>query len=76
MELCAIAHVQHRRAVQAIEEQGMTTTLVRYEADLGKRLERHLQAIHDRDRQRHRDAQKRQTLDLAQYKRVGPEVSE
>ena len=76
VELCAIAHVQHRRAVQALEEQGMTTTLVRYESDLGKRLERHLQAIHERDRERRREAQQRQTLDLTQYKRVGPEVGE
>jgi hypothetical protein len=70
VELTAVAHVQHGKAVRALEEQGYTTTLVRYESDLGKRLERHLQAVHDRDRQRQRDAKRRQTLDLAQYKRV------
>jgi hypothetical protein len=68
VELTALAHVAHRRAQLAIEKEGMTTTLVRYEADLGKRLERFLARIHDRNLERARAAEQADTLDLRAYR--------
>lgn len=71
VELVALAHVAHRRAQLAIASEGMTATLTRYESDLGKRLERGLQRVHERNIERARAREQADTLDLRAY-RVTP----
>ena len=68
VELCASTQVAHRRALIAIEKDGMDPTLLRYEGNLGARLERHLAAVHERAQQRRREARQAEAVDLSGYR--------
>lgn len=68
VELLAIATIQHRRAVLAIEREGPDANLTKWEANLGARVERHLQRIHERNIERARATERAATLDLRAYR--------
>ena len=74
VELLAIATVQHRRAVLAIEREGLDPNLAKWESNLGARVERHLRAVHERNAQRAREHDTARSLDLSSYRVVEAEA--
>ena len=52
VEQLALASVQHRRALIAIEREGLTSLLTSYVIRLGQLVERLERAVHDRERER------------------------
>jgi hypothetical protein len=67
VEQLALASVQHRRALLAIEEQGLTPTLTSYVIRLGQLVERLEHAVHDRERERQAQLRRGKTIDLSKY---------
>jgi hypothetical protein len=52
VEALALALVQQRRAIVAMQTEGMTSTLTSYESRLSALAERLERAVHERDRER------------------------
>jgi len=52
VEQLALASVAHRRALAAIEQDGLTSTLTSYVTRLAALIERLEQKVHDRERER------------------------
>jgi len=60
------AQTSPRRAVLAIERDGLDANLAKWESNLGARVERHLRAAHERNRERARTTE--DDLDLSGYR--------
>lgn len=67
VEQLALASVQHRRALLAIEADGLTPTLTSYVIRLGQLVERLEHAVHDRERERQAQLRRGKIVDLSQY---------
>lgn len=76
VELLAVATISHRRAVLAIERDGLDANLAKYESNLGARVERHLERVYARNAERARSAAADAAKpDLAKYRPTPREVT-
>ena len=69
VETYALASVQYRRAIAAIDAQGMTPTLTSYSSRLAALVERLERAVHDRERERQAQLRIGKVVDLSKYAR-------
>lgn len=69
VEQLALASVQHRRALLAIETDGLTGTLTSYVIRLGQLVERLERAVHDREKERIAQLRRGKVIDLSAYAR-------
>ena len=67
VEQLALASVQHRRALIAIETDGLTSLLTSYVIRLGQLVERLEHAVHDREKERYAAARRGKVIDLSRY---------
>lgn len=72
VEAYAIAAVAYRRAMLAIDQQGMTPVLTGYASRFGAMVERLERATHDRDRQRQSEMRRVAVVDLSRYAPASP----
>jgi hypothetical protein len=69
VEQLALASVQHRRALLAIEADGLTPVLTSYVIRLGQLVERLEHAVHDREKERQAQLKRGHVVDLSKYAR-------
>jgi hypothetical protein len=69
VEQLALASVQHRRALLAIEQDGLTPVLTSYVIRLGQLVERLERAVHDREKERIAQMRRGKVIDLSAYAR-------
>jgi allophanate hydrolase subunit 1 len=67
VEALALALVQQRRAIVAMQTEGMTSILTSYESRLAALSERLERAVHERDQQRAAAKGKAGAVDLSRY---------
>lgn len=67
VEQLALASVQHRRALIAIEADGLTPTLTSYVIRLGQLVERLEHVVHDREKERYAALRRGPVIDLTRY---------
>jgi hypothetical protein len=67
VETYALAAVQFRRAIAAIDAQGMTPVLTAYSSRLAALVERLEQKVHDREKERRAELRRGPVIDLSKY---------
>jgi hypothetical protein len=67
VEAYCLASVQYRRALQAIDRDGMTAVLTAYSSRLAAICERGERAVHDRERERQTNLRRGPIIDLSKY---------
>jgi hypothetical protein len=66
-ETYALAACQYRRALAAIDAQGMTPVLTAYSSRLAALVERLERAVHDREKERRAELRRGTVIDLSRY---------
>ena len=69
VETYALAAVQYRRAIAAIDAQGMTPVLTAYSSRLAALVERLERAVHEREKERIAQMRRGKVIDLSMYAR-------